>query len=196
MAKESRVVGRPRTFDENVVVDQAVATFWKHGGTNATMRVLERELGLLPASIYNAFGSKRELLTLALERYLDQVADQLLAPVGTPSAGCDELGRFVEAVRDWVTDPEHPGCMLLNLLAEEPADDEVLGFADRHRDGIRSALMPALARIDESHARWRANLLVAGVIGMSVAARGGADEREMADFASALHQQIQQWDAR
>ena len=194
MINESQAVGRPRSFDEKDVVDQAVTTFWKHGGTKTTMRVLERELGLMPTSIYNAFGSKEQLLQRALQSYLAQVADRLLVPLDSPDAGSDELLHFVDELVEWVTNTDHPGCMMLNLLAEQPLGDEsLMSMANIHRDRIRSALRPALARIDELQADARAHLLLAGVLGISVAARGGAGRTEMAAISGALQDQIRQW---
>ena len=49
--------GRPRSFDEQDIVDQALNVFWTYGGANTTTRILERELGITQSSIYNAFGS-------------------------------------------------------------------------------------------------------------------------------------------
>ncbi len=194
MVKVSQAVGRPRNFDEHAVVQQAVTTFWKHGAANTTIRVLESELGLKSASIYNTFGTKQELLHRALQNYLDLVAENLLVPLEAPGASSDELVQFIDDFVDWVTDTDHPGCLMLNVLGEQAHGDEsMMGFADLHRTRMRTALRPALARIDESQADARAQLIVAGVIGMSIAARGGANRREMADFANALQDQIRQW---
>ena len=49
--------GRPRSFDEQDIVDRALNLFWAYGGANTTTRMLERELGITQSSIYNAFGS-------------------------------------------------------------------------------------------------------------------------------------------
>lgn len=194
MVSESRATGRPRSFDERVVVEQAVTTFWKHGRTNTTMRVLENELGLMPASIYNAFGSKQELLERALECYLDQVAGQLLVSLEIPEAGADELIDFVDGLVVWVTDSTHPGCMMLNLLAEQPLGDASLdGYAHIHRERMRTAFLPPLTRIDAALAQGRADLLVAAALGISAAAQGAASDSEMTAFARAVKDQIRRW---
>jgi hypothetical protein len=84
--------------------------------------------------------------------------------------------------------------MMLNLLAEQPSGDEsLIGFAQLHRERIRSAVHPVLARIDPSQADARAHLLVANALGISVAARGGASRKEMADLAGAVQDQIRRW---
>lgn len=176
------------------MVDRAVTVFWKHGGTNTTMRVLGSELGLMPASIYNAFGSKRELLQRALRRYLDRVEDDLLEPLAVSDADPAGLIRFVDELRAWVTDAGHPGCLMVNLLSEQAQGDEsLMGFAELHRNKMRAAFRPALATMDASQAEARANLLLAAVMGMSVAARSGAGRSEMADLAGALKGQIRRW---
>ncbi|MGI9615671.1 MAG: TetR/AcrR family transcriptional regulator [Acidimicrobiales bacterium] len=194
MVSESRAAGRPRSFDERVIVEQAVTTFWKHGRTNTTMRILESELGLMPASIYNAFGSKQDLLERALESYLDQVAAELLVSLDEPESGVDELIDFVDRLVVWVTDSNHPGCMMLNLLAEQsPGDDSLAGYARLHRARMRTAFLPPLTRMDAAHAPGRAELLVVSALGISAAAQGGASRSEMGSLALAVKDQIRRW---
>ncbi|MDH3705515.1 MAG: TetR/AcrR family transcriptional regulator, partial [Acidimicrobiia bacterium] len=69
MPARTRSVGRPRTFDEEQVLDRALEVFWQRGYQGATARVLEAELDITQSSIFNAFGSKRNLLGLALDGY-------------------------------------------------------------------------------------------------------------------------------
>lgn len=62
-------IGRPRTFDRDTALDQAMEVFWRHGYEGATIAQLTEAMGINPPSLYAAFGSKEALLKAALDRY-------------------------------------------------------------------------------------------------------------------------------
>ncbi len=191
---DRKSAGRPRTFDESDVLEKAVDVFWTSGATNTTTRMLERELGLRQSSIYNAFESKEALLHQSLDRYLGRVEAALLTPLDRPDAGVDELVEFVDQLLDWICDPAHPGCLLLNVLAETADRDATLvARAQVYRDRLRSAFTNALANIDEPSAGQRCELVLAAVLGLNFAARGRADAAEMMALGNALKAQVWAW---
>jgi TetR/AcrR family transcriptional repressor of nem operon len=61
-------VARPREFDEAIVLDAAMACFWRSGYEATLMRELTKSMGIFGPSLYNAFGDKRAIFTAALER--------------------------------------------------------------------------------------------------------------------------------
>ncbi len=52
-------MARPREFDEQAVLDAAIAQFWSHGYASNSVRDLATTMGMTGASVYNAFGDKR-----------------------------------------------------------------------------------------------------------------------------------------
>src|ERR1700722_3582756 len=62
--------GRPRAFDEEVVLDVAMRLFWEHGFDGTSMSELTEAMGINRRSVYAAFGNKEALFTASLERYL------------------------------------------------------------------------------------------------------------------------------
>ena len=60
---------RPKSFDEDAVLDQAVELFWDRGYEGTSLADLEAHLGLGRQSLYNAFGDKHTLFLKALDRY-------------------------------------------------------------------------------------------------------------------------------
>src|SRR4051812_22211104 len=71
-------VARPREFDEGAVLDAAVQCFWARGYEATSVRDLIERTGLNGASLYNAFGDKRQLYQRALEHYVaGSVADRM-----------------------------------------------------------------------------------------------------------------------
>lgn len=64
--------GRPRTFDREQAVEQALRLFWQHGYESTSLSQLKAGMGGISApSFYAAFGSKSALFGVAVRRYLD-----------------------------------------------------------------------------------------------------------------------------
>ena len=78
-------MGRPREFDAETALDQAMEVFWRHGYEGATIAQLTEAMGINPPSLYACFGNKEGLLKAALDRYKgveSQAAQREPAEVG------------------------------------------------------------------------------------------------------------------
>ena len=63
------MAGRPREFDRDLALQQAMLAFWQHGYEGTSMADLVAATGLASARLYAAFGSKEGLFREAVERY-------------------------------------------------------------------------------------------------------------------------------
>ncbi|WP_226506867.1 TetR/AcrR family transcriptional regulator [Pseudomonas sp. MWU16-30317] len=65
-------MGRPRTFDRDTAITQAMHLFWEHGYDSTSLSQLKTHLGggISAPSFYAAFGSKEELFKEVMTRYL------------------------------------------------------------------------------------------------------------------------------
>ena len=77
--------GRPG-YDQQAVLDIAVATFIEHGYDATSMGLLANRLGLSKAAIYHHFPAKTELLRAALDQALDGLEGSLNASAGARTA--------------------------------------------------------------------------------------------------------------
>ncbi|GAA4785810.1 TetR/AcrR family transcriptional regulator [Streptomyces sanyensis] len=140
-------MARPRTFDEEAILDRAILLFWRKGYEATAMSDLVGELGLGRSSIYAAFGDKHQLFVRALTRYLDR-QDALLATAldaDGPALGQlrDLLGRLLAA--DAACGPA--GCFSVNSIAELlPHDGEVARLAQRSLSLAEEAFTRQLER--------------------------------------------------
>jgi TetR/AcrR family transcriptional repressor of nem operon len=119
-------MARPVEFDQNKVIDSVVKLFWERGYEATSMKNISEATGLLPGSLYAAFGSKRELFLTAIDSYFAESMDSLqalLSGEGTPLERLREL--FMYAVGDACRKGSN-GCMLVNALLETPAEDTEL----------------------------------------------------------------------
>ncbi len=62
-------MGRPKNFEPDVVIAQAMETFWTNGYAGTSPAELAEATGVAKGSLYHAFGSKRDLFDKALALY-------------------------------------------------------------------------------------------------------------------------------
>lgn len=120
-----RPVGRPKNYDPDVVVAQAMETFWTKGYGDTSPADLAEATGVAKGSLYHCFGSKRELFGKALELYCQigaQMTEELLSQPGTTKERF--RAYFVLLVDMDLDGPVQRGCMAQNTVAELAGRDE------------------------------------------------------------------------
>ncbi|CAH0125564.1 TetR/AcrR family transcriptional regulator [Roseomonas sp. CECT 9278] len=171
-------MARAREFDDDAVLDAATDRFWRQGYAATSVRDLGAAMGLVPASLYNAFGSKHALFALCLDRYLDRNMRERIARLEARQTPRVAIETFMnEIVARSLADPR--GCLLVNSALEVAPHDAEIGtviaarlgeleaFFHRcvlagQRDGSIAAAPPA---------RDLARLLLTTVMGLRVLAR-------------------------
>ncbi|WP_344441157.1 TetR/AcrR family transcriptional regulator, partial [Kitasatospora nipponensis] len=130
-------MGRPRTFDEEAILDRAMLLFWRKGYEATSMNDLVEGLQLGRGSIYAAFGDKHQLFVQALGRYLGRQADLLAATLDDRQPALPQLRRLFETLLQAESACSGAGCFSVNSIAELlPGDAAVAELA---RAGLRSA---------------------------------------------------------
>ncbi len=145
MAQHSaaRPVGRPREFDEEVVLEAAMEAFWRHGYEATSLTDLCKATGLHKGSLYQTFCDKHTLFMRALEHYADREFAQTLAVISESSSPLENLKAVVHKVWDDVSDDK--GCLMTNSMVElaphDPQVKELLRQAGEKRFGAMSELI-------------------------------------------------------
>src|SRR5215475_5635865 len=105
-------MGRPRGFDTEKALDEAMEVFWRRGYEGATIAELTNAMGINPPSLYVAFGSKEGLLKAALDRYTQRHNEFMAEALGAPTVR-EFIERMLLRIADLQTDPDNPpGCLL------------------------------------------------------------------------------------
>ncbi len=78
--------GRPRAFNAEKALDQAMRVFWKLGYEGASLPELTRAMGINRPSLYAAFGNKEALFRKALDRYVEKAGVLVQTALARPTA--------------------------------------------------------------------------------------------------------------
>jgi AcrR family transcriptional regulator len=144
-------IGRPRAFDTEQALEQAMQVFWRLGYEGASLAELTKAMGINSPSLYAAFGSKEGLFKAVLDHYEARrqrcVAEILSAPT---ARGAVELLLF--GLVDLATDPdEPPGCLFLQGGLSCGADmAEIPLELARRRASLEQSLQERFAQAKEA----------------------------------------------
>jgi TetR/AcrR family transcriptional repressor of nem operon len=125
-------MARPRTFDEDAILDRAMLLFWRKGYEATAMSDLVEELGLGRGSIYAAFGDKHQLFVRALTRYLDHQNSLLTTAFDDEGPALAQLRDVLDRLLAADAACGNAGCFSVNSIAELlPHDEDVAQLARR-----------------------------------------------------------------
>jgi TetR/AcrR family transcriptional repressor of nem operon len=188
-------MARPKTYDQDAVLDAAMRVFWRKGYVAASMADIYAATGLKPGNLYATFTDKETLFRRAFEAYVAHFRSSL--PQGLSGTAAIEAWLDTQA-RLATDDPERKGCLIVNTVTEREAHspemralakarlDEITAFFRKELSTARAKGEITVARDDESIAA----ALTGAVVAIMALGRAGAD----AEMIRAVAQQARlQW---
>lgn len=174
--------GRPPGFDRQAALDCLLGLFWRQGYDGATQEAMLTATGLSSSSLYRAFGTKPEIFTAALRRYLE-LAEDVLGPLEQGENGRRDLERFLDRVEGQVRGAGSPGGCLVVMTMADPvnADPRVAELTNGHVMRMGTAIEVAVSRARRQGAslpfpeRKLSAALLAGVLGVLACAAADTD---------------------
>jgi AcrR family transcriptional regulator len=184
-------MGRPREFDVEKALDQALHVFWRNGYEGSSIADLTQAMGINPPSLYAAFGNKEGLFRKALDRYVEHRTEFWNEALAQPTARGTIEHLLNESV-GFLTETHNPhGCLLVRgtlscsdaaaaiqreLTARRSKGE--IALRERFARGKDEGELPAAFPADD-FARYIMTILE----GMSVRAAGGATRDELQKVA-------------
>ena len=170
-----------KTFKTEDAISRAQKVFWSKGYEATSLSDLTEGMGINKGSLYNAFGNKKKLFTLALLQYdrdNGQKTIESLKSIEDPVVAIKTL--FDGLIAQSVSDDERKGCFLVNTALELPHHDDdiremvesALGDMEKFFkklivDGHKSGKISKNVKAGET-----AKSLLSLVVGLRVLARG------------------------
>ncbi|GAA2146615.1 TetR/AcrR family transcriptional regulator [Glycomyces algeriensis] len=129
-------MGRPKNFDPDVAVAQAMETFWTKGYAGTSPADLAEATGVGKGSLYHAFGSKRELFGKALDRYGEGGSAMTEAYLNEPGTAKERIRAYLmRLIEVDLSLPAPRGCLAANTALElGAADPEAMRAVRRMTD--------------------------------------------------------------
>lgn len=192
-------MGRPREFDAEMALDQAMEVFWRHGYEGATIAQLTEAMGINPPSLYACFGNKEGLLKAALDRYTKLRNVWMDEVVAAPTAR-EVAERMLMGIAEKQTDPANPpGCLLVQGgiacgTGSENVPFELAARRAENEDQLRERFVRAKAEgdlKDTADPAALARYVSAVSVGMGVMASSGADREALRQVASVAVQAVE-----
>jgi TetR/AcrR family transcriptional repressor of nem operon len=120
----------------------------RNGYARTSTENLVTELGIARASLYDTFGSKRDLYLAALDRYLAEAGGRAPERVAVEAdSGLAAVRTLLEAAAALPEQGLPPGCFSVNATVEHgDSDSDVSSRLERNRECMESVFRGALAR--------------------------------------------------
>ena len=181
-------MSRTKTFDEDTALEAAMLLFWEKGYSETSIIDLEKGMNLKRTSIYNAFGNKRNLFQLTLERYLNVILKRFILAVEQGDTARQSINNILNEVIYLHFNPVHPGgCLVvLSVLENNQHDTKTNLMLDGAIRLLQKSILVRLKQAEKDNEFSRsiklkevANQVVAMITGMLVMAKAGFSEDEL-----------------
>jgi TetR/AcrR family transcriptional repressor of nem operon len=188
-------MARPREFDADAALERAMQAFWAKGFKATSLDDLCDATGLSRSSLYAAFGGKRALLHLSLDRYEEQGVARITAALSRPVPIRDAIAAFVDGlIERIVSGSGRTGCFIGNCAAELARQDRATAARVRRSLGrieatFRDALGRAQARGEIARSAdidALARFLVAGIQGLRLVGKANPERAALDDIKAVM----------
>jgi AcrR family transcriptional regulator len=185
-------MSRPRSFDEQHALEQAMRLFWRNGYEGTSLAELTKAMGINRPSLYATFGNKEALFRRAMDLYATGPGAAVVAALAAPTAR-EVVAELFRVYADAPSDAQRPrGCLMVNgaLRCSPEAEPVRLELAGRRNASV-AALKKRLERAqregdlaaDESPAEL-ARYVWSVLQGMAVQAADGASAAHLRKVAA------------
>ena len=193
-------MARPREFDTGVAIADIADRFWSDGYEATGISDLVEATGVARASLYGAFGSKSEMLHLAIDHYITHDIERIVSTVD--HGGIDAIAGWFRRfawVREHKPEMALRGCLVVNSIVElGDSDGIVVDLSERYRNRIRHAFRTALeaaAENDEFDGDIEATteLALLMLMGLYINIKSGADLEKIRRLSGIAASTAESW---
>lgn len=187
-------MARPKAFDRDKALLAAIEVFAERGFEGASTEALLKAMGLNRQSLYDTYGSKRQLYLEALGRYNQDSTTMILAEIASGETPFDGLKGALLGFVDRAVERTHPACLGVSAISEFGGrDPEISAVSEVSYTFLSQAIKAAIKDAQVAGEVRRgldveqaSDFLLSMFSGLKVSARSGASEvrlRQMAELA-------------
>ena len=142
----SVTMARPREFEPQAALEQAVNLFWEKGYEETSFDDIVAATNVSRYGLYGVFGNKKDLFRKALQQFFDYFASTYQAELRKPNASLPEIRGYFEILLKLCEGVvAGRGCLLCNSAIEvAPHDKQIAADIRRFFDNITGVFRNAL----------------------------------------------------
>ena len=141
--------GRPRSFNREDALKQALGVFWAKGYENTTLMDLQEAMGgLTTPSVYAAFGSKEALFREAVDLYSRNQGEPVLKALNEGATARASIEGLLQEVVRAFCPPQGPrGCLLvIGAMTSAPENSGVRDYVREQRQRRQKIISQRIRR--------------------------------------------------
>ncbi|MEL6813833.1 MAG: TetR/AcrR family transcriptional regulator [Cyanobacteria bacterium J06598_3] len=175
--------------------------FHQRGYDGVGVAELSKAIGITAPSLYSAFGNKQSLFEQVLQRYVQDNGEWLTAVLALEDTLDHTMTRlFLCAAKIYSTDPERPGCLVIDGTRNCCNDEARLltaGFRQATRQLIGDRIAADEPNLSQAAINTLSDYVLTILVGLSGSARDGMTAAALAAIAeiaaTGFIQQLQQY---
>ncbi|MBW5469228.1 TetR family transcriptional regulator [Brevibacillus formosus] len=144
-------MARSKEFDTTLVLHKAMEVFGHYGYEGASLQNLLDGLGIARQSLYDTYGTKRDLFLLAVKHYASEKTTAVISYLERPGSVKESIAEiFREIVTVLKDESRCKECfILLSAIDQVPHDTEIADFFKEDMARLEEAFYTALVRAQE-----------------------------------------------
>ncbi|MNI62144.1 HTH-type transcriptional repressor ComR [compost metagenome] len=141
-------MARSKEFDTTLVLHRAMEVFGHYGYEGTSLQILLDGLGIARQSLYDTYGTKRDLFVKAVRHYVDEKSSAVVTYLErTESVKKSISDIFHEIVATLQDEERRKECFILySAIDQVPHDPEIAALFEQDRVRLENALYQALVR--------------------------------------------------
>jgi TetR/AcrR family transcriptional repressor of nem operon len=116
-------MARPKEFDQDQALQEAMEIFWAKGFEATSMQDLVDGMGINRQSLYDTFGHKEKLYHAALERYRGKAVEQMFALLEGDLPFRKALATLFNSVAAHLSSPASMPCFMAYAALERSREN-------------------------------------------------------------------------
>lgn len=192
---------RPKAYDTDAVLEQAMLLFWEKGYDGTNLEDLEARMGVNRFGIYSTFHSKQQLFLAALDRYEARYGDSVREQLTASEAGLSTIKRLFKGLTTVATQGNRLGCFMCNCVIERSlVDPDTAARVKDHFARLEEAFYTTLQNARKKgeiqgkrNLRACARFLIVALQGMQVSLRMGQEPSNVKDVVNLILHEVDSW---
>ncbi|MFF2481643.1 TetR/AcrR family transcriptional regulator [Paenibacillus sp. NPDC058071] len=141
-------MARSKEFDTTEVLHKAMKVFGHYGYEGTSLQNLLDGLGIARQSLYDTYGTKRDLFIKAVKHYVEEKSSTVVAYLNREEPVKKVIGEIFQTIISALQDEERrEECLILySAIDQVPHDPDIAALFERDRKLLETAFYEALVR--------------------------------------------------